>query len=107
MNGFNKRWRQLVRAARTAPGSQPALPPAPVHRVRAWLKASPARASGTGGEAGVLDLWLRYGVRSLATASVVLAGMVGFAAAGAAREHNAGPLQPGLEQAVVEPFWLL
>ena len=53
------------------------------------------------------DLWFRYGLRSLATAAVVLLASVWFALAGTGGERESGSLRPGIENAVAEVFWLL
>lgn len=102
MRAFDERWRRLARVAREA---EPPLPPPPLHRVRDWLRAGTGRRSTAG--VGSTDLWFRYGLRGLATATAVLLASVWFAMAGMARDHDPGPLQPGLEQAVAEAFWLL
>ncbi|MCC6231284.1 MAG: hypothetical protein IT580_01490 [Verrucomicrobiales bacterium] len=107
MNEFNQRWRRLARIAR---GSEPALPPPPLHRVRDWLAtATASAASGTKPAPSALasDLWRRLAMRGLATAVLLLVACLWFAWAGATSKDDQRLFHPGLEQAVVDGFWLL
>ena len=95
------RFSWLSRGARTTATSSGTRAPASVDMRSAT--SHPAGAVPAG------DLWLRYGVRGLATATVVLLASVWFAFGGSVRERDreSTPLRPGIENAVAEVFWLL
>lgn len=99
MNPFDRRWRELVRAARAAkstPGPEvdPEIGPWLLHR----RGAAPRHRTAPD------DLWRWYGVRGLAASVTFL--LVCLALVGrATREPVLG--RPAVENAIAETFWWL
>ncbi len=100
MNEFDQRWqRGAERARKSAPDEvAEAAPFGFAQRVVAKWHAGPAR------EVSLERVWERFGWRTLAGATVVLLLCLSLEGFGS---EESSPLQPGVEGAVAEVFWLL
>jgi len=97
MNEFERRWKMGLEAARrTAPSSSEEAPFGFATRVVAQWSAQP--------EPSVLALWQQFAVRVLGAMAVVLVALAAYDALSLGTD---APLQPAVENAVADSFWLL
>jgi hypothetical protein len=98
MNDFERRWEMGLRAARLAASPVPCedAPLGFATRVVAQWRAHP--------EPSLTVLWQRFALRVLGVMALIL---LTLAAYGALSSIGEAPLQPPVENAVADSFWLL
>ena len=97
MNEFERRWQMGARAARAgAPDLSSAAPFGFATRVVAQWQKNP--------EPSLITLWQRLSLRVLGVMTLIL---IGLAAYGALTANGDNSLEPPVENAVADSFWLL